>query len=322
MSLSADPQLDDSPQQEQPQKPRFTWLGGLLPAVFLFFTIVILTAYGGYRAGIRERIAVQTTVIAGEIETQYRLGLEDFNTGECERARQRFEYVIQQDPNHARAREMLARVLVCLAVTATPTSITPTQTPTHTPTPDLRDVEARFATAQDLVAAGDWEPALAALQNLRKSDPGFKPAEVDALLYVAYRGRGIEKILNRNQLESGLYDLAQAESFGLLDAEAQSYRTWARFYLIGLTSRQVKDWAQAVVYLSEVAPYAPNLREGNNPTAINLYVEVLRKYINALAEQKAWCEAEIQVQNLRLVDDDPALESLEKKYRNRCKDTD
>jgi hypothetical protein len=192
-----------------------------------------------------------------------------------------------------------------------------------TPTPDTRSIEEKFAQAQVAMAAGDWTLALETLFALRKEDPAFMAVEVDSMLYVAFRNRGVEKILAvaGGELESGLYDLSQAELFGPLDTEADGFRNWARLYLIGSSFYSVGDWAQAAFYLGQVAPFAPNLHNGSGGFAMDWYLDALEKYINQLDEAHEWCTAFEQLEIFIQYQSDPAaFDQQLTQYRNRCEE--
>jgi hypothetical protein len=205
-------------------------------------------------------------------------------------ARQRFEYVIQVNPNYPGVTEQLALVLLEINTTATPTQ---KPTPTITATPDMRGVEELFVQAQIDLANMDWTNAINTLLSLRKADPNYQPVWVDDMLYVAYRNRGKDKILKDGDLEGGIYDLTQAEQIGPLDVDAKGYLTWSRLYITGASFWEI-DWGQAVYYFAQVAPALPNLRDGSGWTATERYRIALIGYGDFLADNKDWCGARIQ----------------------------
>jgi hypothetical protein len=93
-------------------------------------------------------------------------------------------------------------------------------------------VEELYSQAKQALMGGDWTSAIDALLKLRKDAPDFNAVEVDGMLYVALKSRGVDKIKNTD-LEGGTYDLTLAERFGPLDVEASSYRNWAELYVTG-----------------------------------------------------------------------------------------
>lgn len=231
------------------------------------------------------------------ISEQFQLAGEDLTAGRYEIARQRLEWVISQDPNFPGANQRMVEVLAILYATATPTpKPTETQvpaTPTLTTTPDMQPLKDLMDRAHVNITAGDWDAAIDAIINLRGLDPTYQVVQVDRMLYLALRQRGVDKILNHGDLEGGSYDLALAERFGPLDAEANNVREWARIYQYG-SAFWGADPKTAVYYFSQVAAAAPYLNDGTGWTAIERYRAVLIQYGDQLANQGDWCNAESQ----------------------------
>jgi hypothetical protein len=90
--------------------------------------------------------------------------------------------------------------------------------------------------------------------------------DVDGMLFIAMRNRGIDKILKESDLEGGLYELTQAARFGPLDSEAQSYINWVSLYITGASFWDL-DWSKVVEYFSQVGPAMPGLRDRSGMTA-------------------------------------------------------
>lgn len=248
------------------------------------------SAFAGYQSGISDRKSAEATQISAIADEQYALGMLDIEAKRYDLARQRFEYVIQINPNYPGVTEQLALVLLEINTTATPTQ---KPTPTITATPDMRGVEELFGQAQIDLANQDWTNAINTLLSLRKADPNYQPVWVDDMLYVAYRNRGKDKILKDGDLEGGIYDLTQSEQIGPLDADAKGYLTWSRLYITGASFWEI-DWGQAVYYFAQVAPALPNLRDGSGWTATERYRIALIGYGDFLADNKEWCKARIQ----------------------------
>lgn len=265
-----------------------------LSVLLLFSLAVYIGAANGYQAALQARQQKQDFAQIQAVVEQYQLGLQDQRAGRLEVAKQRFEWVLSEDPNFPEASQRLAAVNAILFATATPTP-TPPPTPTATlsPTPDLRPIEELFDTSRAFIAAGDWDAAISAVINLRSADPNYKVAQVDRMLYLALRNRGINKILQDGDLGGGTYDLVLAEQFGPLDAEAHYALGWARLYQYG-SAFWGADPAAAVYYFGQVAAAAPYLRDGTGWTAMSRYRAVLIQYGDKLASQGEWCAAEEQ----------------------------
>lgn len=319
-----EPPVAETPVASTPAEPsgkkKFPWLRIVLFGWLILILVALVSGYTGYQTGSEDRLATQVAQNTSEIDNQFQLGQQDLIAKECDRARQRFEWVLERSPDYPGAIDGLAEAIVCMNATATPTPLTPTATPTVTPTPDLRTGEEKFEQAKAAMVDRDWDAAISSLFALRKEDADYMAVEVDSMLYVAFRNSGVYKILNLGELESGLYDLSQAELFGPLDSEANGYRSWARLYLIGASFYSVRDWAQSAFYLGQVAPFAPNLRNGNSGFAMDWYLESLEKYIEQLDEAKEWCTAADQLETLIQYAPNWDREQLLEKYQKRCED--
>ena len=307
---------DQPPTDTQPgasiRSPAWRWL--ILLSFAALLVIAGASAFGGYRSGIFQRTSLEATQVALQVDEQFQLGLQDLEAGNYEVARQRFEYVIQLDPGHPGVTEKLAEVLLELNTTATPT---PVPTPTLTPTIDLRGAEELFSQAQLLLADKKWSEAIDTLLQLRKEEPDYQPIKVDAMLYVALRNRGADKILNQADLEGGTYDLALAERFGPLDVEASNYRTWADLYVTGASFWEL-DWGQASNYFGQLLLVAPNLRDSSNMTVTERFRIAAIKYGDLLAENGDWCQAQEQYEAALNFGSDPAVEPTASWVTREC----
>ena len=262
-----------------------------------------MSAAGGYRSGIAERTSLESTQIAGNIQTQFEMALDDVQARHYDLARQRLEWVVEQDPNYPGVTDVLALIILETSITATPTQA---PTPTLTPTPDLRSVEEKFLQAQQAMVEGNWDQAIDTLLQLRKDKPDYYPIQIDGMLYVALRNRGVDKIKNAD-LEGGTYDLALASRFGPLDAEASNYKSWAEMYVTGASFWEV-DWAKAVSYFKDLSVIAPYLSDASHWTSIERYRQALIGYGDWLAQQGQWCDAQDQYEASLKVGSDPKLE--------------
>jgi tetratricopeptide (TPR) repeat protein len=303
-------------QEETGGGSSLAWRWLILISIIALIFIAIASVIGGYRSGINERTNLESTQVAQTVGEQFAQGVKDMQSGRYEVARQRFEYVIQLNPNYPGVTEKLAEVLLELNTTATPTTI---PTPTLTPTVDLRGADELFTQSQMLLADHNWSEAIDTLLRLRKNEPDYQTIEVDSMLYVALRNRGVEKILNQADLEGGTYDLALAERFGPLDVEASNYRQWADLYVTGVSFWEL-DWAQASYYFGQLIIPAPNLRDSTGTTATERYRLATIKYADQLAEDKQWCDAQEQYAAAFNVAADPAVEPTASWVTNKCEE--
>jgi hypothetical protein len=276
------------------------------------------SAFGGYMSGINERTNFEVTQVAQQVEEQFQLGLQDLEAKRYDLARQRFEYVIQLDPNYPGVTEQLALVLLEINTTATPTQV---PTPTLTPTPHTRGVDELFSQSQIFLADGKWTEAIESLLKLRKDEPGYQTIKVDSMLYVALRNRGVDRILREGDLEGGTYDLALAEKFGPLDVEASNMRTWADLYKTGASFWGL-DWGQSSFYFGQIVVVAPNLRDNTNMTAAERFRIATIKYGDVLAAAKEWCLAQQQYEAAFALGDDPSVQPTASWVTQKCSKAD
>ena len=300
-------------------KPSKRRKGGFWLWVVLFFSLlgfsVIAGALAGYKSGSQAQKAAGVELAKISLQEQYDLGVQDLAAGRYEVARQRFEYIVAHDPSFPGITEKLAEAMTVLYATATPTP--PAATGTPTPTRDLRPVEDLFKQALDLFAGQKWTEAIDTLVALRKSDPAFQVARVDGLLFISLRQRGVDKIWKEGNLEGGSYDLALAERFGPLDAQAVSSRELARLYMIGSSFWEVYP-EQAVNYFSQVAASAPGLQDASGWTASERYRESLIQYGNQLAAKQDWCNAQRQYEIALSLRPDANLEATTRDVATKC----
>jgi tetratricopeptide (TPR) repeat protein len=298
----ADPALAETQRVEaapmaKPAKPRRgRWILG---GIAVFAVLAGLGALGGYQLAVGARQSEQNLQNAVEANYQFQLGLIDLQNGACQRAKDRFVYVIQLVPDYPGAQDQLIQASLCVGVaTAAPSDLGGADAPSGpTPTPDLRGAEQILADAQGQLAARSWDALLPLLDTLRKNFPDFNPIEVDRMYFIGYRNRGNDRII-AGDLERGIFDLNRAEEIGPLDADAQNYRQWAVWYIVGASFWEV-DWTQSVEYFQLVAAAAPNLHDLSFFTAQQRLAEALIGYAGDLILQagdlalnKQWCSAE------------------------------
>ncbi len=298
------------------KRKRRTWLwigGGVLVGAIL---VLGISAFLGYRQGIKKRTLHEQAQTQLAVAEQFELGVQDIQAGRYEVARQRFEYVIELAPDYPGVTDKLAEVLIVLNATATPT---PAPLPTAveaTPTPDLRADEELFAQAETHLANEEWDLAIATLEQLRKNNPDYRSVDIDGMLYIALRQRGIKKI-GLGNLEGGIYDLTLAERFGVLDTEADSWRVWARQYITGASYWDV-NWQKAIQYFEEVAAMTPNLHDGTGWSASQRYVDALVGYAQSLELNAQWCEADEPYQKAFEYTGDPKYKELRNSVQEKC----
>ncbi|MBM3124442.1 MAG: hypothetical protein FJZ87_05120 [Chloroflexi bacterium] len=284
---SSQPLKEDDTQPIKPVRKPARWRS-ILIGISGFLLLFALGGFGGYSAGIGDRVSAQEGILTAQLAQQYQFALVDIQFGRFEAARQRLEYIIANDPNYPGATDLLTQTLVMSTIpTATPTV-------TLTPTPDFSGAESAYQRAQQLIAAQDWANALAALDTIRKLDPGYKTAQVDGMYYFALRNQGVNLITNQGNLEGGIYFLTLAERFGPLDNTANGLREGARLYITGASFWEL-DWMQAATYFTQVGGGWPSMYDGTMTGSQRLYIASMR-YGDQLFENQQYCEAYEQYQ--------------------------
>ncbi len=185
----------------------------------------VIAGLFGYFGGQAQREQAQAQALAALAGEQFAQGMDDLQAGRYSLARQRFEYVIRLDPAFPEAADRLVEALSHIQ--------TPIQGGAATPTPtvNLAPVEELFDQARAALSQADWTRVLDTLLALRAKDPAYRAVEVDGMMYVALRNRGLDRIRNQWQLELGMYDLSRAARFGPLDKDATDWQTTAGLYL-------------------------------------------------------------------------------------------
>jgi tetratricopeptide (TPR) repeat protein len=261
---------------------RKPWRGrAFLYSALALIIVFVLAILAGYGSGLSIRRSNQSTGNSQLLGEQYQLALVDIEFGHYANAKERLEWIIQQDATFPGAQDRLTQVLVLM------NQPTPTLTPSLTPTPDFTGAEQAFAQAQQQVAAQDWPGALGTLDTVRKLDPAYKTGQVDGMYYFALRNYGYDLITKQGNLEGGIYHFTLAERFGTLDRDANGLREGARYYLIGASFWEL-DWQQALSYFTQVAGYG--LWDGTMTVAERIHIASMR-YGDQLVEQGQYCDA-------------------------------
>ncbi|RPJ25172.1 MAG: hypothetical protein EHM33_15395, partial [Chloroflexi bacterium] len=305
----------------QPNTPMSENLGGTQPNIpvkkkstrgrtFLFnalglIVILVLAILAGYGSGISVRKSAEVSSNAQRLGEQFQYALVDIEFQRYANARQRLEWIIDNDPTFPGAQEKLTQVLVLSNVsTATPT-------PSLTPTPDFTGAEQAFLQAQQLISAQDWPAALGALDQIRKLDPNYKTSQVDGMYYFALRNYGYNLITKQGNLEGGIYQFTLAERFGPLDRDANGMREGARYYLIGASFWEL-NWQEALAYFSQVASYG--LWDGTFTVSQRIHYASMR-YGDELLEQDP-CGAVTQYETAQAIAalDEAAAEGYARAY--------
>lgn len=237
-----------------------------IPVVGLLLFIIIAILLG-VRSGSSLRMDAHATLVHSQVDEQFRLGLEALGAGNYEIASQHLDFVAKNAPDYPGLQDALSQLALWTIMSPTPV---PTATHTLTPTPDLRGADTIFLQAQQSLSLGDWTNAINSLDALRKVNPTYRTVDVDGMYYISLRERGWSKIFPENcldtNLEGGIYDITQAERFGLLDNTALGVRNAVRFYLMGAAFWEV-NWENSQYYFSQTMLSYPSLMDSTCKSA-------------------------------------------------------
>ncbi len=301
------------PDQKPPDKVRKTshWWRWLL--VMLLYGLIILgiAGVGGYLTGLEDREALAAGQRAQALQEQFDLGVQDLLAGRLEIARQRFDFILSEDPQFPGALELLEEARAGLnEPTLTPSATaSPTSAATPTPTLDLGSIDGLFATAQTAQVQSNWTGVIEALVAILAEAPEYRPDEVDQMLFSALRSRGLEKIW-AGQQEEGIYDLALAERIYPLDSQADSWRRSAAFYLFA-NSYFGLDWELATRHFAQICQ--AGIWDG-----CFKYARSAWEYADLLFEEEDPCEAVVQYEASLLTLEDAAKAPTATESFNVC----
>jgi tetratricopeptide (TPR) repeat protein len=275
---------DTSPAPKRAARPRarkILLIG--LAAIGVVMAALATAGYAGYQVGTSQRETAARFTQAVDLQNQYELGLGDMAAGRYEVAQARFEYILQLDPQYRDARQRLAQARLALQATATTTLAPPTPSATPSPTPSHEAADL-LSQAQVQFTAGNWDAVIATLGHLHSVDAAYEAVKVDGLLYEALRNRGIDRIKG-DAMETGIFDLDQAEAIGPLDVQALNYRAWARLYLAA-QSYWGLNWQESMQILQQLYVIAPYFHD----TSTRLYQATVN-YAAQLARTGDACDA-------------------------------
>ena len=107
-----------------------------LRSALILIVVVGLALYAGYQSGIGIRRETRAQAMSQQIGEQYQNAIVDIEFGRFEIAKQRLEWIIENDPSFPGAQEKLTEVLV--QINLQENYVPPTSTPGPTSTPHAR----------------------------------------------------------------------------------------------------------------------------------------------------------------------------------------
>lgn len=309
-----EPSTSTPPESAEAPRPRSSLGRRIVTAALVILLVALLgAAAGGYYAGSRATALAQQSAVAASVREQFDLALQDLRAGRYAFAQQRLQYVLNTDPKFPAADAMMQQALEGLH--ATPTQ-TPTATPIPTATLDLPRAQQLIGQAEQQFQNKDWAGMVETLLSLRETLPDYQPSRVSGLMYVGLSGEGVA-LIDKGELEQGIYDLDLAASYGPLDYKTSQRRDWAVLLLKVYQQANIsfqQDWKQSVTYFAQAYSMAPNYGD-----TLQKYPQALQKYGDQLMGQGKPCEAATEYQTaVNVKPNDSNLQGALDKANSQC----
>lgn len=173
-------------------------------------TIVSLSVVAGYRDELKEIQTEDAQALGVEAALQYDLAIEAEEAGLIELAQGRYIWIATNVPNYRDVSQRLANMDVMLSVTPTPEAThtpTPTIQPTatatleETPTATQLPVVEYYSTAEGHYNFRRFEEAIEWLDAVIATDPSYRRAEVDQMLFESLRQQAMVYFRGTNPVE-------------------------------------------------------------------------------------------------------------------------
>ena len=262
-------------------------------AIMAIVASIAIMAYGGYRAGAKQRAAVVATEVANEVQMQYSLALQDMEIGQSGVALQRLEYILKVNPDYPDAVDLLAKAREDASGLAL-RSVQPTEVLQLDQ--NRLSAEDRFRLLVLAYDSRDWSETVQRASDLNVNNVDHRSETVNGMLFVSLRNRGIERI-DSGLLELGIADLEQAEQIMSLDNVALQRRRWASLYLAGMAFWDL-NWQLVIEnfsVLNEIAPNFQNARRLLRDAYIFYGNELVQSQESCLAKEQFVAALEIAV---------------------------
>jgi len=270
---------------------------------------LFLMAYSGYRVGTSQNRIVAATTMASEVALQYDLARKNIDMGHYKLAIERLEFVMNTAPDYPGVTDLLDQTRGKVDPTAVPiiesTKVVIAGRDQITSAERLRIIRMSYANQE-------WQNVITNIDLLKASSIDYSHVEVDGMLFVALRNRGIQRI-EIGDLELGLADLEHAEHITQLDQVANQRRRWGSLYQSASIFWNI-NWQIVIDNLYILYQIAPNFRDTSSKlfTARALYGETLLK-------EEDYCLAEEQ---FAFALDMKSEESLEMKWMESAANCD
>ncbi len=279
---------DNGTETAEPRQSRLLLrvLGIGLILISVIIAIYLIVGYFAYQSGQEIRVEAVESQRAQQLTNQIELAQGDISVGSYDLALRRLDWVLERYPDNVEALALQQQAEAALKTALTPDA-PPTATPLPEPIPDLTDLDdpqATLASLQRMAELEQWQDLITAVISFQRQFPSYERLETDRLLYAASLNLGLQLIKGEN-IESGLYYLAQAEKLGDLPQEALDYWLWAELYLQGLAYYGV-NWGVASSNFRDLCLAAPFYQGACDKLFTSLWA-----YADQFAVAQDWCPA-------------------------------
>ena len=244
-----------------------------------------------FKSGTDRGLAEQQATIDSQVAAYIAQGLDHAAAGQPELAATELQQALALDPQNQQARQALDGLEIITPPTMMPApsvpalQLVPPDSEQPTPAPDLimLPTEQLFEQAQAATEAGNWDEALAILDQLQALDPVFQPDVVDDLRFDILAGQA-KALLADDRYEEALriYDRAlELHSDAALSAE----RDLVSLYIDAL-SRWRLDWEQTVEFLGQIYETRPDFLDVRERLAV-----AQESWADSLGRDGQWCDA-------------------------------
>ncbi len=278
---------EENPESKKPTKILLRILGVALILLAVVIAWLLVVGFLAYQSGQRLLVENQAAELREAVDRQVQLAGEDIDRGNAALAISRLDWVLERDPDNQKAQTLLqqAQTNPDEPDAAQGEVMTPTAVPLPTATPGLiANPASELQRLRRLTASKTWEEALPALIAFQMQFPNYERLETDRMLYDTYLGYGVDLITGDN-IETGLFYLAQAEKLGDLPQSALDYRLWATLYTQGISYYGV-NWDLTAYFFRDLCLAAPFYHN-----ACDILYESLVNVGDLYAVNLDWCPA-------------------------------
>ena len=236
--------------------------------------LLIMISVGGLAVyqGLQER----TRLNRAAATEHYQRGLEQFAASNFDLAKAELELAVALDPANRDAEAKLIEINLLLGQLPTPTSAVRRQT-----------ALLLFNESRELYNMGDWEGAIAKLEQVRSLDAEYEPDKVTELLFESSVKAG-QKLASESRMEEAIRYFDRALALRPSDVTVRDQKRYASLYLAG-TGYWGANWQGAIDTFTALYQLQPNYLD-TKQRLFDAYVE----FGDYLVSKSQWCKARDQ----------------------------